>query len=76
MIGNTGSGKSTNILKFLGNNFKPVNVSGSTIYVPDDNLNPEHKSFHTSASCVSCTSHINSIEIPDKMKAKLRGKNR
>jgi predicted GTPase len=63
MLGNTGCGKSTIILKFLGNNFKAIEDYGSTVYVPED-LKEEHKSFHTSFSIVSCTSHINAAPIP------------
>jgi GTPase SAR1 family protein len=68
MIGNTGSGKSTIILKFLGNNFKKILIGNAVYYVPDDNLNPLHKSFHTSPECVSCTSFINAAPIPEDMK--------
>jgi len=51
-------------------------IGSLTIYVPDDNINPLHISFHTSPKCVSCTSFINAIEIPQNMKAKITGKNK
>jgi ABC-type glutathione transport system ATPase component len=72
MIGNTGAGKSTTILKFFGTDFKAVEESGSTVYVPED-IKDEYQSFHTSFHCVSCTSHINAAPIPGSMKKKLRG---
>ena len=74
ILGNTGSGKSTNILKMLGNNFKKIDVEGATFYVPDDKLKPEHRSFHTSFYGVSCTSFINAARIPENMKEKMSTK--
>lgn len=60
VMGPTGSGKSTTILKLLGNSFKKIDINGVMKYIPDEGLNPKHASFHTSFEAVSCTSFINS----------------
>jgi ABC-type phosphate transport system ATPase subunit len=36
IVGNTGCGKSATILKFLGNQFKAIEESGSIVFVPED----------------------------------------
>ena len=35
VMGKTGAGKTTNILKFLGNSFKKVMINGEPIFEPD-----------------------------------------
>jgi predicted GTPase len=67
VMGKTGSGKSTTILRFFGQNFKRMMIKGQTVYVPDDNLEDKYASFHTSFEAVSCTSFINAEEIPHRM---------
>lgn len=67
MIGNTGSGKSTNILKFLGYNLKQGKFGKLTTLVPIGNLQKEHKTFYTSPEAKSCTRYINAVEVPKEM---------
>jgi predicted GTPase len=69
VMGKTGSGKSTTILRFFGQNFKRVMVKGQTVYVPDDDIEEKYASFHTSFEAISCTSFINAEEIPPRMQA-------
>ena len=55
-MGKTGNGKTTTILKFLGNNFKRISYNQ---YVPASSLSEKHQSFFTSAEATSCTRYIN-----------------
>lgn len=70
VLGNTGSGKTTTVLKLLGNDFEAAEERGDTIYVPKV-LNPEHASFCTSSEAKSCTRHINAALIPKAMMEKV-----
>jgi GTPase SAR1 family protein len=67
MIGNTGSGKSTNILKFLGYDLKPGKFGKLTTLIPTTNLDQDHLTFYTSPEAKSCTRYINAVAIPLKM---------
>jgi predicted GTPase len=67
MIGNTGSGKSTNILKFLGYNLKPGKFGKLTTLIPTTELESNHITFYTSPEAKSCTRYINAVPVPEKM---------
>ena len=67
MIGNTGSGKSTTILKFLGYTLEIDKRDGLESLVPAEPLEESHKTFRTSPLPVSCTKYINAAAVPDKM---------
>jgi predicted GTPase len=69
VIGTTGSGKTTTILKFLGCNFKLK--EGTRSWIPDDGCNPEYGSFRISNKARSETSIINAALIPPEMKTNL-----
>ena len=66
-IGNTMSGKSTNILKFLGYNLRVGTFKGLKTLVPTQNLEKDHETFYTSPEQKSCTRYVNAVLIPDKM---------
>ena len=67
MIGNTGSGKSTNILRFLGYELKLGKVNNLTTLLPTKELHKDHKTFYTSPLPKSCTRFINAVKVPDEM---------
>jgi hypothetical protein len=67
MIGNTGSGKSTNILKLLGYDLKTGKFGKLTTLVPKTELEEAHRTFYTSPEAKSCTRYINAVPIPNKM---------
>ena len=71
VMGQTGAGKTTTILKFLGNSFEEVYIRGAKKYAPF-NLSPSHYSFHTSFEAISCTSFINAAQIPESMASKIK----
>ena len=48
ILGNTGSGKSTNILKFLGYTLAPSKYKGLNTLVPIEKIEKEHQTFFTS----------------------------
>lgn len=64
ILGTTGSGKSTNILKFLGYTLKEVIFKGLPTLIPTQEPANEHKSFYTSPEAKSCTRYINAVPIP------------
>ncbi len=47
-MGNSNSGKSTNILKFLGYILKKAYFKGLPTLKPDGKIEKDHQSFHTS----------------------------
>lgn len=47
-IGNTGSGKSTNILKLLGNKLKKGKYKDLSTLIPAHKLPKEHQTFYSS----------------------------
>ena len=65
VIGNTGSGKSTNILKFLGYTLELGDYNGLETLIPVEKLHEAHKTFYTSPEEKSCTRYINSVAVPD-----------
>jgi GTPase SAR1 family protein len=67
MIGNTGSGKTTNILRFLGYELKPGIVKGLETLLPTKELHEDHKTFYTSPLPKSCTRFINAVKVPAQM---------
>lgn len=67
ILGTTGSGKSTNILKFLGYTLKPVKFKELPTLVPVEKLLEQHKTFYTSPEAKSCTRYINATAIPSIM---------
>jgi len=65
LIGATGAGKSTSILRFLGYDLKKVIFNGKLpTFVPIKELQEKHKSFLTSPESASCTRYINAVELP------------
>ena len=75
VIGNTGSGKSTNILKFLGYTLEVGDYKGLETLIPVEKLDEAHKTFYTSPEAKSCTRYINAVAVPDKMYPKGTPKN-
>jgi hypothetical protein len=67
MLGGTGSGKSTNILKFLGYNLKEEYYNSLSTLIPEGELSKEHQTFYTSPEAKSCTRYINATPIPKSM---------
>jgi hypothetical protein len=67
MIGNTGSGKSTNILRFLGYELKLGKVNNLATLSPTKELHEDHKTFYTSPLPKSCTRFINAVKVPAEM---------
>jgi predicted GTPase len=67
IIGNTGSGKSTNVLRFLGYNLQPGKVGNLKTLLPTKELQKEHKTFYTSPETKSCTRYINAVPVPAEM---------
>jgi hypothetical protein len=64
ILGTTGSGKSTNILKFLGYTLKEAIFKRLPTLIPKEKLPKEHTSFYTSPEAKSCTRYINAVPIP------------
>jgi predicted GTPase len=67
IIGNTGSGKSTNILRFLGYNLKAGKIGNLKTLLPTKELQKEHRTFYTSPETKSCTRYINAVPVPIEM---------
>lgn len=67
VLGNTGSGKSTNILKFLGYILALSKYKGLNTLAPLEKLEKEHQTFYTSPEAKSCTRYINAVKVPEKM---------
>jgi hypothetical protein len=67
MIGINGSGKTTNILRFLGYNLKLGKVNNLATLLPTKELQEDHKTFYTSPLPKSCTRFINAAPVPAEM---------
>ena len=67
MIGNTGSGKSTNILRFLGYELKMGKINNLATLLPTKELHKDHMTFYTSPLPKSCTRFINAVKVPAEM---------
>jgi predicted GTPase len=67
IMGNTGCGKSTNILKFLGYSIYPAKIGNFSTLLPTTKLKEKHKTFYTSPEAKSCTRYINAVPIPNEM---------
>lgn len=72
VIGDTGSGKTTTILKFLGFSYKKVNYKDQEIYVPAEVLLEQYSGFYTSPEAISCTRYINAVDVPKEMQTELK----
>lgn len=71
VIGLTGSGKSTTILKFSGASFRKIEVNGTTEYEPE-HFDHTFEKFRISSKGVSCTNYITSAPIPNSMQVGLQ----
>ena len=67
ILGNTGSGKSTNILKFLGYMLTLSQYKGLNTLISIEKIEKEHQTFLTSPEAKSCTRYINAVKVPEKM---------
>jgi ABC-type dipeptide/oligopeptide/nickel transport system ATPase component len=76
MVGNTGSGKSTTILKLLGYQLKQEQYKSLPTLVPTQELANAHQTFYTSPEAKSCTRFINAVPIPDAMYPKGTSQNK
>jgi GTPase SAR1 family protein len=63
VIGSSGSGKTTNILKFLGYDFK----TGKNGLTPIGSLSTEHLVFQTFSKIKFCKETINYAALPNNM---------